>query len=189
MMRFQSQHRQALEMIQADKLGKLTYGRAQLSCWYPPIDGAWRQEAILRRFALSNGVYKRTAQSRFAEFDHAVTEFLSDKFANEEVLQVHDVAVSDGRTSVEFYDRLRRELMQSIEFYATDRDLEVFALHKNGCRTSVVIDSEGTVLQIVHPPFVFNVCKPESKLLYPINHLIRWLLTPMSILPVKSQIL
>ena len=43
MMRFHTQHRAALEMIQAGKLGKLTYGRAQLSCWYPPIEGAWRQ--------------------------------------------------------------------------------------------------------------------------------------------------
>jgi predicted dehydrogenase len=24
-------------------LGKPVYGRAQLSCWYPPIEGAWRQ--------------------------------------------------------------------------------------------------------------------------------------------------
>jgi len=43
MMRFHSQHREALKLIQAGKLGKLTCGRAQLSCWYPPIEGAWRQ--------------------------------------------------------------------------------------------------------------------------------------------------
>jgi len=43
MMRFQSQHQTALEMIRKGRLGKLTYGRAQLSCWYPPIEGAWRQ--------------------------------------------------------------------------------------------------------------------------------------------------
>ncbi len=44
MMRFHSQHQVALKMIQQGKLGKLTYGRAQLSCWYPPIEGAWRQD-------------------------------------------------------------------------------------------------------------------------------------------------
>ncbi len=43
MMRFQSQHQVVLEMIRKGRLGKLTYGRAQLSCWYPPIEGAWRQ--------------------------------------------------------------------------------------------------------------------------------------------------
>jgi len=43
MMRFQSQHQAALKMIQEGKLGQMTFGRAQLSCWYPPIKGAWRQ--------------------------------------------------------------------------------------------------------------------------------------------------
>ncbi len=43
MMRFLAQHQAALELIQEGKLGKVVYGRAQLSCWYPPIEGAWRQ--------------------------------------------------------------------------------------------------------------------------------------------------
>ena len=43
MMRFSAQHQAALKMIKEGKLGKLVYGRAQLSCWYPPIEGAWRQ--------------------------------------------------------------------------------------------------------------------------------------------------
>lgn len=47
MMRFQSQHQEALKIIRAGKLGKPVYGRAQLSCWYPPLEGAWRQEPSL----------------------------------------------------------------------------------------------------------------------------------------------
>ena len=43
MMRFASQHREALRLVQDGSLGQLVYGRAQLSCWYPPMDGAWRQ--------------------------------------------------------------------------------------------------------------------------------------------------
>ena len=43
MMRFHSQHQAALKMIKDGKLGKPTYGRAQLSGWYPVIKGAWRQ--------------------------------------------------------------------------------------------------------------------------------------------------
>ena len=43
MMGFHSQHQAALKMIQNGKLGKPTYARAQLSCWYPPMEGAWRQ--------------------------------------------------------------------------------------------------------------------------------------------------
>jgi len=46
MMRFVEQHKAALEMIQSGKLGKPVYGRAQLSCWYPPVAGAWRQDPV-----------------------------------------------------------------------------------------------------------------------------------------------
>jgi len=44
MMRFVAQHQAAMQLIKEGKLGKLVYGRAQLSCWYPPIKGAWRQD-------------------------------------------------------------------------------------------------------------------------------------------------
>jgi predicted dehydrogenase len=46
MMRFLSQHREALKLIQDGRLGKPVYGRAQLSCWYPPLKGAWRQNPV-----------------------------------------------------------------------------------------------------------------------------------------------
>jgi len=44
MMRFVAQHREALKLIKEGRLGKPTYARAQLSCWYPPIEAAWRQD-------------------------------------------------------------------------------------------------------------------------------------------------
>jgi predicted dehydrogenase len=44
MMRFVAQHTEALRLIRDGKLGVPTYARAQLSCWYPPIEGAWRQD-------------------------------------------------------------------------------------------------------------------------------------------------
>jgi predicted dehydrogenase len=44
MMRFLAQHQEALQMVKEGKIGKPVYGRAQLSCWYPPIEGAWRQD-------------------------------------------------------------------------------------------------------------------------------------------------
>lgn len=44
MMRFLAQHQAALKLIKEGKLGKPVYGRAQLSCWYPPIKNAWRQD-------------------------------------------------------------------------------------------------------------------------------------------------
>jgi predicted dehydrogenase len=47
MMRFHSQHQAALELIRAGKLGKPVYARAQLSCWYPRLPTAWRQDPAL----------------------------------------------------------------------------------------------------------------------------------------------
>lgn len=46
MMRFLAQHQAALKLIQEGRFGKPVYGRAQLSCWYPPMDGAWRQNPL-----------------------------------------------------------------------------------------------------------------------------------------------
>lgn len=45
MMRFHAQHQAALRMIRSGRIGRPAYGRAQLSCWYPPIETAWRQDS------------------------------------------------------------------------------------------------------------------------------------------------
>ena len=47
MMRYQSQHRAALRMIEAGEIGEAVYARAQLSCWYPILSGSWRQQPKL----------------------------------------------------------------------------------------------------------------------------------------------
>jgi len=43
MMRFHAWHQKLKQMIDSGELGKPVMGRAQLTCWYPSIDGAWRQ--------------------------------------------------------------------------------------------------------------------------------------------------
>lgn len=47
MMRFHAQHQAALKLVKEEKLGQLVFARAQLSCWYPPMPGAWRQDPTL----------------------------------------------------------------------------------------------------------------------------------------------
>src|SRR5205085_4883187 len=47
MMRFQSQHQAAAKLVADGKLGKPVYARAQLSCWYPPMPKAFRQDPAL----------------------------------------------------------------------------------------------------------------------------------------------
>ena len=43
MMKFHGAHKAIRGIIDEGKLGKIVYVRAQLSCWYPPMEGAWRQ--------------------------------------------------------------------------------------------------------------------------------------------------
>jgi predicted dehydrogenase len=47
MMRFMAQHQAARKLIAEGSLGRPVLGRAQLSCWYPRIEGAWRQDPAL----------------------------------------------------------------------------------------------------------------------------------------------
>jgi len=43
MMRFHTHHQAIREMIAEGKLGEIVSMRAQFSCWYPKIEGSWRQ--------------------------------------------------------------------------------------------------------------------------------------------------
>ncbi len=47
MMRFLAQHQAARRLIAEGGLGRPVLGRAQLSCWYPRLQGAWRQDPAL----------------------------------------------------------------------------------------------------------------------------------------------
>lgn len=44
MMRFHAYHQAIKELLDNNKLGKIVSMRAQFSCWYPEIEGAWRQK-------------------------------------------------------------------------------------------------------------------------------------------------
>ncbi len=44
MMKFHGAHRKIKNLVESGKIGRIVYMRAQLSCWYPPIAGAWRQD-------------------------------------------------------------------------------------------------------------------------------------------------
>jgi predicted dehydrogenase len=44
MMKFHGAHKKIKELMQKGQLGKITYVRAQLSAWFPPMKGVWRQD-------------------------------------------------------------------------------------------------------------------------------------------------
>ena len=43
-MRMNVYNQKAKELVSSGRLGQIVMGRAQLTCWYPPIPGAWRQD-------------------------------------------------------------------------------------------------------------------------------------------------
>lgn len=47
MMRYNVYHREIKRMVEEGILGQPVAGRAQLTCWYPPIPFAWRQVKVL----------------------------------------------------------------------------------------------------------------------------------------------
>lgn len=47
MMRFHACHQEALRIVEQGLIGRPVMGRAQLTCWYPDIPGAWRQDPRL----------------------------------------------------------------------------------------------------------------------------------------------
>jgi len=40
-------NKKARELVQSGALGQMVMGRAQLTCWYPPMPGAWRQDIAI----------------------------------------------------------------------------------------------------------------------------------------------
>lgn len=47
MMKYHALHQKAREMVARGDIGPVVFARAQLSCWYPDIPGAWRQDPKL----------------------------------------------------------------------------------------------------------------------------------------------
>jgi hypothetical protein len=92
------------------------------------------------------------------------------------------MAVSDGRTAAEFFRRLKIGIDCTLDFYATDLCLRVFALTTPGRRTTVVVDESGNLLQIKFDPFVLSsrLLSRRQKWLYPFNTVLRVLLTHTS---------
>jgi hypothetical protein len=132
-------------------------------------------ERILLHFPDGRGAYRRTYTRRFEAFDAGVLAALAEAGlhgAEGAPLIVHDVGVSDARTSCDFFGKmLERE--PHLVFHATDFDPEVFVIASG--RTRVAIDAAQRLLEIVWPPFVFTVLNNGRLIqharyyLYPVN--------------------
>lgn len=127
-------------------------------------------ESILNQFVDDRGCYKRTYANRFQVFDGVVIDLLSHK--SDENYILHDVGVSDAGTSVDFFHKINSKI-NNISYYASDYDPEVFVLAYG--KVKVTLSSQGKILEICCPPFVFNLFKRDSYRYYPCNHVVQWL--------------
>ncbi len=128
-------------------------------------------EKLLATFVDERGAYKRTHANRFEEFDEAVLKIIREQFPSSETLAIHDVAVSDARTSYDFFEKLAARQLHIGSFIASDYSPEVWVVEDN--KTKVTISPSGQILEVVWPPFVFGTNKNDSFWRYPINRLAR----------------
>jgi len=131
---------------------------------------ARRDERILRRLQLADGTWRESAPGRLRALDRAVLAVLERDRPRGAPLDVFDLAASSGTTSVEFYHALRERFR--VDFVASDRTREVWAVRTPGSRLTAVIDADGHVLQYVLGRFVLPGQGRES-LAYPVNHVLR----------------
>lgn len=136
-------------------------------------------ELVLCQLTASNRTYKRTYAARFRQFDQAIVRLLADS-ARHRSLRVHDLAVSNGITAVDLYRTLCGQFADRIDFLASDLSTGVVAVRDGqgkGRSTLVLDEVDRSYVQLIRPPFVFNLQKRENGRLFPVNWLVRqWLL-------------
>lgn len=136
-------------------------------------------ERIMFGLSDDRGAYKRTTAARFQQFDQEVIAVLRSQFPDPPgLLCVHDTAVSNGQTAVEFFAELS-VLFPHVSYIASDYDPFIRIARRGAL--SVALSSQDKVIEITRPPFVFTPKQLESPLFYPGNHIIRKLLQGLSV--------
>lgn len=143
-------------------------------------------ERILFFFSDERGAYKRTYARRYDEFDEQALQMMQECFRADSELAVHDMAVSDGRTSVDFFRKVASRFAQ-VRFLASDYDAEVHVLDRGDLK--VTLSRSGSLLEFVWPPFVFNTRHPEHPLYYPLNRLMQFLVRKRVVEPFVADCL
>ena len=134
------------------------------------VDAA-HYNGILRLLQMANGTWKDTFRGRFARLDREALEVIAASHPAGSRLQVTDLAVASGITSVDFHQALRSRF--EIDFVATDLWRDAFAVSGLRPGGTVILDAEGGALQFVLGRFVLPGYAPD-RILYPVNRALRW---------------
>jgi len=153
---------------------------------WTPAERNKLQERMLSQFSLHNRTFKYTITRRFPDFDRLAVSEIASRFPAGQPVRVHDIAVSDGRTSYDFYTELSRLYRDRLAFVASDYAPYVYVLKRTHSARRIVIDDDAHILQVTTPPFVFNTVRFESVWLYPVNHIVRQLVVRLYARPLLS---
>ena len=126
-------------------------------------------EQILFKYCDARGIYKRTYACRFDQFDAMAIDSLGQTFPASRPLTMHDIGVSDARTACDFFHKLAARFPH-LNYYASDYEPALMLLRSGKGGAVVTLNKKGEAIEIVMPPFVFNLIKPENFLFYPINY-------------------
>jgi len=126
-------------------------------------------EKILFSYCDARGIYKRTYACRFDQFDDMAIDRLGREFPASRALTIHDIGVSDGRTACDFFQKLAARFPY-LNYYASDYEPSLMMVRSGKGGSVVTLNQKGEAIEIVMPPFVFNLIKPENFFFYPINY-------------------
>ena len=124
------------------------------------------RERVLLELADDRGAYKRTYRKRFDVFDESACELIRDRFSRDEPLAVLDCGISDGRTAADFFQKLAGAYGE-LKYLGTDYDPYVKVVRDRAI--TVVFSSKNQPVQMIRPPFVFNLKQPDRWNRYPAN--------------------
>ena len=127
------------------------------------------RERVLLELTDDRGAYKRTYKSRFDEFDMLVYKQIAAEFDTRQELRVLDCGISDGRTAIDFFCSLADEF-HNLKFLGTDYDPCIRFRRRD--KVTLVVSSRSQPMQLIRPPFVFNLRKRDRWLSYPINRVV-----------------
>ena len=134
---------------------------------------------------MAGGIYKTTRRGRFRELDRVLVDDVRQRFAAIDTLRVHDLAASNGISSLELFNSLRA--FRAVDFQFSDLYDRLFVVRVPDSRWDVVFDMSGVALQYVGRGFALSAKQGESRR-YPINRLLKRMLD-YSLLPCAANIL
>lgn len=140
--------------------GEVLRAHPELDNWLPQI---------LEGYRVTEGAMKRTEDDRFQELDTVLFDLLPERWNTP--LRVHDVGASDGRTSVQLYQRLRAR--GPVDYTASDYNRDVWVVGPSSGRWSVAFDESHTPVQYSGFSLVLSAPEPDNGRLYPYNAMIR----------------